>query len=79
MKRIHYACLNQVLHFKLKEDIPREWALRMVKDEYAAYLRQLKEKNIPHKILLEETQQDGSILIRIKRQLNQYDTGAFLD
>ena len=79
MKRIQYACLNQTIHFKLKEDIPREWALRMVQDEYAAYKKHLIDRKIPHKILSEETKEDGSILIQIKRQVNQYDVGTYLD
>ena len=79
MKRIRYACLNQTIHFKLKEDIPHDWAARMVQDEYAAYRHGLKEKNVPHRILSEEVQEDGSIVIRIKRQLNRYDTGTYLN
>lgn len=79
MKRIRYACLNQTIHFKLKEDIPHDWAVRMVQDEYAAYRRGLKEKNVPHRILLEEIKEDGSIVICIKRQLNRYDMGKYLD
>ena len=79
MKRIQYACLNQTIHFKLKEDIPEEWAQRMVQDEYKAYKEHLRVRNIPHKILSEEVQQDGSILIKIKRQVNQYDVGTYLE
>lgn len=79
MKRIRYACLNQTIHFKLKEDVPHEWAVRMVQEEYAAYQHGLKEKNVPHRILAEEKQEDGSIVIRIKRQLNQYDVGTYLN
>ena len=79
MKRIQYACLHQNIIFKVKDDIPHEWAVRVVQEEYAAYLRQLKDRNTPHKILSEETKEDGSIVIEVKRQLNQYDVGEFLE
>ena len=65
MKRIQYACLDQTLHFTLKDGVPKDWALRLVQDEYAAYLRQLEDRRVPHKILSEQTQPDGSIIDRM--------------
>lgn len=79
MKRIQYACLNQTVHFKLKEDMGRDYAIKLVKDEYAEYKNHLESSNIKHKIIAEETQPDGSIIIKIKRQLNNYDVGDYLD
>ena len=79
MKRIQYACLNQTLHFKLKDDIPKDWAVRMVQDEYAAYKRQMENRKVPYKIVSEEEQPDGSLIVMVKRQLNQYDVGKYLD
>ena len=79
MKRIQYACLDQTLHFTLKDGVPKDWALRLVQDEYAAYLRQLEDRRVPHKILSEQTQPDGSIIVKVRRQLNQYDVGEYLN
>ena len=79
MKRIQYACLNQTLHFKLKDDISKDWAQRLVQDEYAAYKRQLDDRRVPYRILREEVQPDGSIVVMVKRQLTQYDVGPYLD
>ena len=59
--------------------MPQKWAVRSVREEYAAYLRQLDERKIPYRIVEEAAQADGSILRKIKRQNNQYDVGAYLD
>lgn len=79
MKRILSACLNQTILFSCKENVPKEWAVRSVREEYAAYLRQLDERKIRYRIVEEAAQADGSILRKIKRQNNQYDVGAYLD
>ena len=79
MKRILSACLNQTILFSCKENVPKEWAIRSVREEYAAYLRQLDERKIRYRIVEEAAQADGSILRKIKRQNNQYDVGAYLD
>ena len=78
MKRIQYACLDQTLHFTLKDGVPRDWAQRLVQDEYAAYKHQLNDRRVPHKMLSSQTQPDGSILVKVRRQLNQYDVGPYL-
>lgn len=79
MKRILSACLNQTILFSCKENVPKEWAVRSVREEYAAYLRQLDERKIRYRIVEEAAQADGSILLKIKRQNNQYDVGTYLD
>ncbi|MGI5883478.1 MAG: hypothetical protein ACOX83_00765 [Candidatus Spyradocola sp.] len=79
MKRIVSACLHQTILFSSKEDLPREWAVRAVQEEYAAYRRQLDERKIPYRIVEETAREDGSILVRVKRQNNQYDVGTYLD
>lgn len=79
MKRIRYACLNQTLHFLLKDDVPKDWAQRLVQDEYAAYKRQMDDRRVPYRIIREEVQSDGSIIVMVKRQLSQYDVGSYLD
>ena len=53
--------------------------VRPVWEEYAAYLRQLDERKIRYRIVEETAQADGSILLKIKRQNNQYDVGTYLD
>ena len=58
---------------------PRSGVHGSVREEYAAYLRQLDERKIRYRIVEEAAQADGSILLKIKRQNNQCDVGAYLD
>ena len=44
MKRIKTACLEQTVHFQLKEDIDHEMAVKMVNEEYEHYKRLLEKK-----------------------------------
>ena len=37
MKRVKAACICQTLHFLLKEDIPREVAVKLVRQEVEQY------------------------------------------
>ncbi len=79
MKRITSACLEQTIHFQLKEELGRETALAQVKDELAAYKAQLDKKRVQYRIISEEIQKDGSILLKIKKQYNTYSVGNYLD
>jgi len=79
MKRVQSACLEQTIHFQLKEDvIGHAAALRAVMEEVTQYKVQLDRKHVKYKILEESTQPDGSILVKIKRQYNNYDLGDYL-
>ncbi|MDO4355948.1 MAG: hypothetical protein Q4E13_05505 [Clostridia bacterium] len=79
MKRIKYACLEQTIHFMLKEDLRHEDAVRGVQNDVQAYKMQLERSRTKHRIESEEVQPDGSIIIRIKKQYNSYDCGDYLD
>lgn len=79
MKRIKYACLEQMIHFQLKEDLGRDLAVRAVREELTAYKNQLDRKQTKYKIEEEAEQADGSIILRIKRQYNDYNVGDYLD
>ena len=79
MKRIKSACLQQTLHFMLKEDLRHEDAVRSVKEDLAAYRLQLERSNTRYRIDSEEEQPDGSIIVKIRKQYNSYDCGDYLD
>ena len=79
MKRIKAACITQTLHFLLKEDAGRDYALRLVNEEVKKYKEQLSRNKIKYKILSEETQADGSVIMEIKKQYNSSPTGHYLD
>ncbi|MDD2954860.1 MAG: hypothetical protein PHD67_00940 [Oscillospiraceae bacterium] len=79
MKRVKSACIQQTLHFQLKEELGHDAATRAVREEYEHYKRQLEQKRIRYKITGEETQPDGSIVIKIIKQYNRIDVGNYLD
>lgn len=79
MKRIKSACLQQTLHFMLKEDLRHEDAVRSVKEDLAAYRLQLERSRTRYRIDSEEEQPDGSIIVKIRKQYNSYDCGDYLD
>lgn len=79
MKRVKAACLTQTLHFMLKEDVGHSYAVKLVNEEVKKYKEHLDKKQTQYKILSEETQADGSIIIEIKKQYNASPVGNYLD
>ena len=79
MKRVKAACIWQTLHFLLKEDTDPELARRLVQDEVADYRKRLKVSGVQYRILSEEQQTDGSVILKIKKQYNQSPVGDYLD
>lgn len=79
MKRVKAACIIQTLHFQLKEDLGRDYAVRLVKEEVEKYKKQLDSTGTKYKILKEEDQKDGSVIIEIKKQYSTSPVGKYLD
>ena len=79
MKRVKAACITQTLHFLLKEDAPHDYAIKLVSEEVRKYKEQLERSRTKYRILSEETQPDGSIVIEIKKQYNTSPVGNYLD
>ena len=79
MKRVKAACITQTLHFLLKEDAGHDYAVKLVNDEVKKYKAQLDKSKTQYKILSEETQADGSVIIEIKKQYNTSPVGNYLD
>ena len=79
MKRIRSACLSQTIHFQLKEDVEHGLAVEQVKLEYAHYKQLLERNHTQYKILEETEQPDGSLMIRIKKQVSQYSVGDWFE
>lgn len=79
MKRVKAACLEQMIHFTLKEDLPHNEAVQYVRAEYQNYLAQLERHRTQYKILEETEQPDGSILIKLKKQYNSYDCTPYME
>lgn len=79
MRRIKAACLTQTVHFLLKEEVDKDYALELVKEEVERYKKKLVQNKTPHRILSEETRPDGSVVIEIKKQYNTSPVGNYLD
>ena len=79
MKRIKAACIKQTLHFMLKEDLGHDYAVKMVDEEVRKYKLHLDRNNTKYKILSEERQEAGSVMIEIIKQYNTSPVGAYLD
>lgn len=79
MKRVKAACITQTLHFLLKEDAGQEYAKKLVAEEVKKYKDSLDKNKTRYKILSEETQADGSVIIEIKKQYNTSPVGHYLD
>lgn len=79
MKRIQAACICQTLHFMLKEDLGRDDAAKLVREEVAHYKKTLERNRTQYKILDEAEQPDGSVIIRIIKQYNSSPVGQYLD
>ena len=78
MKRVKAACITQTLHFLLKEDIGHDYAIKLVNEEVKKYKDQLDKGRVQYKILSEDTQSDGSVIIEIKKQYNTSPVGDYL-
>ena len=79
MKRIKAACLEQTIHFMLKEDLPHDEAVQFVKAEYEHYLAQLERNRTQYRILVKTEQPDGSLLVKLKKQYNSYDCTPYMN
>ena len=79
MKRIKAECLEQTLHFLLKDGLPPETARQQVRQEYESYRAQMDRRGTLYKILEEKEQPDGSLMIKLKRQNNYHPVGGYLD
>lgn len=79
MKRIKSACLEQTIHFMLKDGMGSAMAKKEVQQEYEKYKIQLEHNRTKYKILEENPQSDGSIIIKIKKQYNNHNIGEYFE
>ena len=79
MKRVKAACICQTLHFMLKDDLGHDYAVKLVKEEVEKYKASLDKNRTKYKIVSEETQSDGSVMIKIIKQYNTSSVGDYLD
>lgn len=66
MKRIISACLEQTVRFETAE-------------EFSAFTSAMNRKETKYKILENASQSDGSVIVKLKKQYNHYDTGSYME
>ncbi len=79
MKRVKAACICQTLHFMLKDDLGHDYAVKLVKEEVEKYKASLNRNRTKYKLVSEETQPDGSVMIKIIKQYNTSPVGDYLN
>lgn len=78
MKRIKAACITQTLVFSNHDGETTEYAKKMIQKEYEKYKEQLDKSRSKYVILSEKVNDDGSIIIEIKKQYNTSPVGDYL-
>ena len=73
MKRVKAACIFQTLVFQQKEDcgLSRDAILSLNREEVQRYKHSLERTRTRHQITGEEEQEDGSILVHVRKQYNE--------
>ena len=79
MKRIKAACITPTLCFFNHDQETTEYAKKMIVQEYDKYKAQLDKSGTKYKILSEKTNEDGSIVVEIKKQYNTSPVGEYLN
>ena len=79
MKRVKAACICQTIHLMLKEDAVHDYAVKLVNEEIEKYKATLERNRVEYKIVSEETQADGSVIMKIIKQYNTKPVGNYLD
>ena len=79
MKRVKAACICQTLHFMLKEDIAHDQAAKLVEQEVEQYIKTLKRNHTQYKIVEQNVQSDGSVIMKVIKQYNASPVGDYLD
>lgn len=72
MKRVKAACIMQTLVFSQKEDcgMNREQMRSANRAEVKRYIQGMDRNRTRYQIVSEEEQEDGSILVRVRKQYN---------
>lgn len=72
MKRVKAACILQTLVFLQKEDcgLSRDQILALNRQEVSRYKQSLERTRTRYQIDSEAEQEDGSIIVRVRKQYN---------
>ncbi len=71
MKRIISACLEQTIRFDTYNDARPE-------EDVKKYLELLDRKRTRYQVVSQERQEDGAVILKLKKQYNSYRTDGYL-
>lgn len=63
----------------VKEELGREFAAKQVQEDVAHYKRTLERNRTQYKIVDEQLQEYGSVILKVIKQYNQCPVGTYLD
>ncbi len=79
MKRVKAACICQILHFMLKEDVGHDYAVKQAEQEVEQYKKNLERNHTKYKIVEQTNEPDGSIMLKVIKQYNSSPVGDYLN
>ena len=79
MREIKTACITQTLCCSNHDGETTEYAKKTIVQECEKYKAQLEKSGTEYRILSEKTNEDGSIVIEIKKQYNTSPVGDYLN
>lgn len=72
MRRITSACLLQTMRFDTLNDVTPE-------QEFEIYCKKLEKKGTKYVIESKETESDGAIVVKIRKQYNAYKVDGYME
>lgn len=72
MKRIISACLEQTIRFDTYNDADP-------KTDMKRYFDQLDRKRIKYQIVGQKEEEDGAVVVSLKKQYNTYKTDGYIE
>lgn len=72
MKRITSACLEQTIRFDTYNDANP-------KEDLKKFLELLDRRRTKYRVESQEEQEDGAIIVRLKKQYNAYKTDGYIE
>ena len=78
MKRIQAACICQTIHFQLRDDVGRDCAVKLVKEEVEHYKQTFSRNRTQYRIVEESDLPDGSVIVKIIKQYSTSPVGDYM-
>lgn len=79
MKRVKYACLSQTIYFTLSDKLPHQEAVKQALEERSRCLEEMERKGVQYRADKQYQMEDGTPVLEVRKQYNNYLTGQYLD